>query len=108
MPSGWTKFAHAVLAEVPGRRVASDQAYRDADLAIDFCEDVPPLPQEAVDRIAAIFERFGATAKISSIHVNGWFGSYDKLSTTRCSSARYSASTSTGNGGGRVLRRQSQ
>ena len=23
------------------------------------------------------------TAKVSSIHVNGWFGSYDKLSTTR-------------------------
>ena len=25
----------------------------------------------------------GATAKVSSIHVNGWFGSYDKLSMTR-------------------------
>jgi hypothetical protein len=28
-------------------------------------------------------EEGGLTAKISSIHVNGWFGSYDKLSTTR-------------------------
>ncbi|MCK4710276.1 MAG: HAD hydrolase family protein, partial [Gammaproteobacteria bacterium] len=25
----------------------------------------------------------GATAKISSIHVNGWFGIYDKLSMTK-------------------------
>jgi hydroxymethylpyrimidine pyrophosphatase-like HAD family hydrolase len=25
----------------------------------------------------------GLTAKISSIHVNGWFGDYDKLATTR-------------------------
>jgi hypothetical protein len=25
----------------------------------------------------------GLTAKVSSIHVNGWFGGYDKLSTTR-------------------------
>src|SRR6185369_12085241 len=25
----------------------------------------------------------GATAKISSIHVNGWFGSYDKLGMTK-------------------------
>jgi len=25
----------------------------------------------------------GLTARISSIHVNGWFGSYDKLATTR-------------------------
>ena len=33
----------AVLAEVPGAAVAADQNYREADLAIDFCEDVPPL-----------------------------------------------------------------
>src|SRR5215470_490484 len=31
-----------VLREVPGTAVASDQPYRAADLAIDFCEDVPP------------------------------------------------------------------
>ena len=28
-------------------------------------------------------EDAGLTAKISSIHVNGWFGAYDKLSTTK-------------------------
>jgi hypothetical protein len=72
-----------VLGEVPGAAVASDQPYRLADLAIDFCEDVPPLPRAEVERIVAIFERHGAKAKISSIHVNGWFGDYDKLSTTR-------------------------
>src|SRR5262249_12915188 len=49
----------------------------------DFCEDVPPLPRAEVERIVAIFERFGAQARISSIHVNGWFGVYDKLTTTR-------------------------
>lgn len=73
----------AVLAEVPGAAVAADQPYREADLAIDFCEDVPPLPQESVQHIVAIFQRFGATAKVSSIHVNGWFGTYDKLTTSR-------------------------
>jgi HAD superfamily hydrolase (TIGR01484 family) len=73
----------AVLAEVPGAAVAADQHFRMADLAIDFCEDVLPLPRSEVQKIVAIFERFGATAKISSIHVNGWFGGYDKLSTTR-------------------------
>ena len=57
--------------------------YREADLAIDFCEDVAPLPPAAVDRIVAVFEAEGATAKVSSIHVNGWFGAYDKLSMTR-------------------------
>ena len=72
-----------ILREVPGSAVASDQAYREADLAIDYCEDVEALPEEAVARIVAIFEEAGATAKVSSIHVNGWFGDYDKLSMTR-------------------------
>ena len=63
-----------VLAEVPGAAVSADQPYREADLAIDFCEDVAPLTAAEVDRIKAIFEAEGAVAKISSIHVNGWFG----------------------------------
>jgi HAD superfamily hydrolase (TIGR01484 family) len=77
------EIRRAVLAEIPGAAVAADQPFRMADLAIDFCEDVPPLPRSEVLKIVAIFERFGATAKISSIHINGWFGGYDKLSTTR-------------------------
>ena len=72
-----------ILAAVPGAALAADQAYRIADLAIDFREDVPPLPPAAIDRIVALFEAAGATAKVSSIHVNGWFGRHDKLSTTR-------------------------
>jgi hypothetical protein len=44
---------------------------------------VAPLPLAAVDRIVALFEEAGAVAKISSIHVNGWFGAYDKLSMTK-------------------------
>jgi hypothetical protein len=72
-----------ILAAVPGSALASDQLYREADLAIDYCEDVEPLPQEAVDRIVGLFEAAGATAKVSSIHVNGWFGDYDKLGMTR-------------------------
>ena len=72
-----------VLAAVPGCALASDQAYRVADLAIDFCEDVPALDDHAVNQIVAIFKEAGAQAKVSSIHVNGWFGDYDKLSMTR-------------------------
>ena len=72
-----------VLSAVPGAAVASDQPYRETDLAIDFCEDVPALPKDAVDRIVSIFEAAGATAKISSIHVNGWFGNFDKLTMAR-------------------------
>lgn len=72
-----------ILREVPGAAISADQLYREADLAIDFCEDVPPLPTSKVDRIVALFEEAGAVAKVSSIHVNGWFGDYDKLSMTR-------------------------
>lgn len=68
-----------ILARVPGVAVAADQPYRETDLAIDFCEDVPPQPPAVIDAVVEIFSRHGATAKVSSIHVNGWFGEYDKL-----------------------------
>ena len=78
-----TALGERILAEVPGAAISADQLYREADLAIDFCEDVPALPMTDVARIRALFEAEGAVAKISSIHVNGWFGAYDKLTTTR-------------------------
>jgi len=77
-----------ILKQVPGCSLASDQNYREADLAIDFCEDVAPLDETAVQRIVSLFERAGAKAKVSSIHVNGWFGDYDKLSMTKTLFAR--------------------
>ena len=75
--------ARRILAEVPGCALAADQAYRETDLAIDYCEDVPPLPLEAAERIVALMREAGLSAKISSIHVNGWFGGYDKLAMAR-------------------------
>lgn len=72
-------LAGDILNAVPGTALASDQPYRALDLAIDFCEDVPPLDADAVDLIAAAFTQRGATCKVSSIHVNGWFGQFDKL-----------------------------
>jgi HAD superfamily hydrolase (TIGR01484 family) len=72
-----------ILAQVPGAAVAADQAFREADLAIDYREDVAPLANDAIARIVAIFEAAGAQARVSSIHVNGWFGDYDKLAMSR-------------------------
>jgi HAD superfamily hydrolase (TIGR01484 family) len=77
------RIAEKVLSAVPGAQIAADQPYREADLAIDYREDVPPLPLGEADRIKALCESHGAVAKISSIHVNAWFGEYDKLSMTR-------------------------
>lgn len=70
----------ACLAQVPGARVARDQFARRYDLAIDFCEDEPRLGLDAAYAIRDICTSFGAMAKVSSIHVNTWFGEYDKLS----------------------------
>lgn len=76
-------LANKILAAVPGCALASDQFCRVADLAIDFCEDVPALPRSAVETIVRIMNEAGMRAKVSSIHVNGWWGDYDKLTTTR-------------------------
>ena len=69
-----------ILSSVPGAAIASDQFCRMMDLAIDYCEDVPPLTPLDVEKIVSTFKKHGAQAKVSSIHVNGWFGDYDKLS----------------------------
>jgi len=47
-------IARSILAEVPGCALAADQAYRETDLAIDFCEDVPALPLAAAGSRAEI------------------------------------------------------
>jgi hypothetical protein len=72
-----------ILKNVGGCAVASDQFCRVSDLAIDYCEDVRPLKPADVGRIVEIFEKHGAQAKVSSIHVNGWFGDFDKLTTCK-------------------------
>src|SRR5262245_13337190 len=77
------EIAARILAQVPGAAIASDQPYRETDLAIDYREDVAPLPLGSAERIAELMRQAGLTAKVSSIHVNGWFGSHDKLATTR-------------------------
>jgi hypothetical protein len=71
-----------ILETIPGCRVSADQPYREADLAIDYCEDIPRLADKDIAEIIRCFEDAGAQAKVSSIHVNGWFGAYDKLTMT--------------------------
>jgi HAD superfamily hydrolase (TIGR01484 family) len=75
------RIARRVLAEVPGTAVAADQAFRVSDWAIDVREDVAPLPDSAIDAVCAILAEEGVRFKVSSIHVNYWLGSFDKLTT---------------------------
>ncbi|MBW8269463.1 HAD-IIB family hydrolase [Caldovatus aquaticus] len=74
-------LAERAMAAVPGTALAADQPFRVADVAVDFREDVAtPLPLAAAERVAAVFRAGGAAARISSIHVNAWFGAWDKWS----------------------------
>lgn len=72
-----------VLKKVTNAKIASDQFARQCDLAIDFAEDVSHLPLKEIEKIVKIFEKHGAIAKVSNIHVNGWFGNYNKVSTCK-------------------------
>ena len=49
------RIREEILTSVPGAAIASDQPYRVADLAIDYCEYVTPLDWTAIDRICEIF-----------------------------------------------------
>jgi hydroxymethylpyrimidine pyrophosphatase-like HAD family hydrolase len=76
------RIQERALAEVPGLRLAKDQFARIFDLALDFAEEDPVLPLSEAERVRAIAREEGAQAKVSSIHVNVWMGTYDKLSMT--------------------------
>jgi HAD superfamily hydrolase (TIGR01484 family) len=74
------KIKERAFAEFPKLRLAKDQFARLFDIALDFAEEEPVLPLSAARRILEIAEEEGATARISSIHVNIWMGNYNKLS----------------------------
>ena len=99
-------LAAQALEEFPGSAIASDQAYREIDVAIDFCEDVPALPLATAQAIAEMFHKAGAEAKVSSIHVNAWFGDHNKLSMSlRMLSECFRAGRGVGQNGCSLLRR---
>lgn len=75
-----TSLRRKIEKAFPGVQVASDQAYREYDLAIDFCEAVKPWPRKKIEKLVEVCKKSGAQAKVSSIHVNAWFGRYDKFS----------------------------
>jgi hydroxymethylpyrimidine pyrophosphatase-like HAD family hydrolase len=69
-----------IQKQFPKAQWASDQAYREFDLAVDFREDVSPWAKEEVNRLVNFCHAHKAHAKISSIHVNIWYGDYNKRS----------------------------
>jgi len=74
-------LAH-IEATVPGARRAADSAGRECDIAIDHSE-FTQLPQERIDQCVALLRAAGMNATVSSIHINGWYGTHDKLEGAR-------------------------
>jgi HAD superfamily hydrolase (TIGR01484 family) len=70
-------LALKVLAEVPGAHLAEDSGGRETDIAIDHSE-FHHLSHAEIVRVVAILEAGGMHATVSSIHINGWFGSHNK------------------------------
>ncbi|MBX3636770.1 MAG: HAD-IIB family hydrolase [Rubrivivax sp.] len=71
--------AARVLREVPGATLAQDSAGRVTDIAVDHSE-FAHLDEATVARIVAVMRAEGLNATVSSIHVNGWYGTHTKLS----------------------------
>jgi HAD superfamily hydrolase (TIGR01484 family) len=72
------ELSQKLESQFPKLQWASDQPYREYDLAIDVCEDVSPWPAAEKEALLEFCRLQGAHAKLSSIHVNVWYGDYDK------------------------------
>ena len=76
----------AVLArieqDIPGAARARDSGGRETDIAIDHSEFNHLAPAQIAQAVQ-IMQAEGMTATVSSIHINGWYGSHNKLSGAR-------------------------
>ena len=71
-----------IVRQFPQIQQSSDQNYRESDLAIDICEDISPLSNKIIRAVLDYIIDAGAQAKISSIHINAWYGDFNKLTTS--------------------------
>ena len=73
------RLINRVLTEVPESKLSVDQFSRIYDIAFDYHDEQPFLDQGGVEHIIRICSEEGGSFGVSSIHVNCWFGDYDKL-----------------------------
>jgi HAD superfamily hydrolase (TIGR01484 family) len=76
------EVAQRILRELPGTALARDSAGRVTDIAVDHGEFARLSPAR-IAQVVALMRSEGMNATVSSIHVNGWFGTHDKLSGAR-------------------------
>jgi HAD superfamily hydrolase (TIGR01484 family) len=78
------RLAATICKHFPQAHWSSDQSYREFDLAVDLCEDVPAWDPRDLRRLVALCDREGAQTRLSSIHLNIWYGDYDKRRGIEC------------------------
>jgi HAD superfamily hydrolase (TIGR01484 family) len=71
------KIAHLVCSQLPSVQVSKDHAGRETDLAFDYNE-FAHLPPETVQQVVALLQSQGMQTTVSSIHIHGCFGHFDK------------------------------
>ncbi|HKL60162.1 MAG TPA: HAD-IIB family hydrolase [Sphaerochaeta sp.] len=67
-----------VLTLVPEAKLSSDQFARIYDIAFDHGSEPPYLNKNQIATVVSICQELGAGTAVSSIHVNAWFGEFDK------------------------------
>ncbi|MBY0408584.1 MAG: HAD-IIB family hydrolase [Burkholderiaceae bacterium] len=70
-------IAAQVMAQVPGVHLSQDSPGRETDLAFDYAEFAQHTP-ETVQKVLAIMQREGMQTTVSSIHIHGCFGDFNK------------------------------
>ena len=70
-------IAAQVLREVPGVQRTRDNGDRETDLAFDYAE-FTQLPADKVQQVLGILQAAGMHTTVSSIHIHGCFGDFNK------------------------------
>lgn len=70
--------AQAVLEKYPHARLALDNSGRLYDTAFDLREDGPLIDESTALGIRTLLQERGLTVAQSSVHINAWFGAFNK------------------------------
>ncbi len=71
------EIASQITSQIAGVEVSKDSAGRETDLAFDYNEFANLTP-ETVKQVVALLQSHGMQTTVSSIHIHGCFGHFDK------------------------------
>lgn len=71
------QIATQVTSQIAGVEVSKDSVGRETDLAFDYNE-FANLPPDTVQQVVALLQSQGMQTTVSSIHIHGCFGHFDK------------------------------